>query len=435
MSSFQDPEACSPAEASRLIDREETVNRVLLRANLRGFEVDTAYAKQYLTHAAARIEELVPGLMELGWVTVPKKNIDETDPWRKYSPVRSAITQTLLDEGLINAATWPRTTGGQLSTAKGHLSALNDPRVTAVIEFMELQKNAKDYVQKALESMHADGRVRPETSVLGAATGRMSYREPPVQQFNDPARRAIRAHDWGSIDWTAVEPVTAAALAGQWDYVAKIEAGADPYIPIGRETGLIPDTIPDFPPVGLPKEETEIYDCAKNHKGRKQAKVILLGLMYGEGIKSLSASLGMEPTEARTLQDKVFATIPRVVGYLNSRKDFAGAHGYVFSASGRVLTTTKDKGAWRGYLGQNYTCQGSAYDVLAEAIYEAEQRGLGNHIHLAMHDELIVDAAVQREFEEIMQSAMHALVRVSPEAARHRFCTDANALETCWKKL
>jgi len=433
---------CTRDEAVRLVDREQTVNLVMLRANMRGFEVDTEYGERYLAFARERLTELVPDLLELGWVTDPRP--EEPEPWVRYSADGDAVTRALIVEGVIDPKAWPRTPRGGLSAKAVHLRPVCDPetgkpdaRVGKFVEFKEIQKIAKDYVAKMLDSMHVDGRVRPSTQVLAAVTGRMSYNTPPLQQFSDPARRVVVADKWASIDWTAVEPVTAAALAGQWDYVAKIEAGSDPYIPIGRDAGLIPDDIPDFPPEGMPEKEAEAFDCAKNHKGRKQAKVILLGLMYGEGIKSLSASLGMTIPEAKALQNRVFEVIPLVQQYLDGRAAFTDRNGFVLSASGRFLATTRDKGdgAWRGYLGQNYTCQGSAYDVLAEAIYEAERRGLGDNIHLAMHDELIVDDAHRAEFEGIMQSAMRTLARVAPEAANHRFVTDAHPLETCWKKV
>ncbi len=443
---------CSPEQAAHLMEREQTVNRVLLRANLRGFEIDVEYAQQYLEAARGRLMELAGYLLSLGWVRDARP---DNEPWKRYSLVGEAITDTLVTDGWIDPATWPKTGKGKgkgkgqgkgkgkLSLEKKHLKKCCDPktgelepRVAALIEFKELAKTASDYVVKSLNSMHTDGRIRPSTSVLGAVTGRMSYSTIPLQQFDNAARGIIKANNWVSLDWTAVEPVIAAALAGQWDYVEKIENGADPYIPIGREAGVIPADIPDNPPPGLTEKEAEEFPCAKNHKGRKQAKTVLLGLMYGQQLPSLAKSLNLDIAEAEALQQKVFEVIPRMAEYLHGRKTYAEQRGFVWSASGRLMPIERGyNGEWKGYLGQNYTCQGSAYDMLAETIYEAERRGLGDAIHLAMHDELLVDAAAVPEFQDIMEAAMHSLARVAPEAVNHKFVTDNHALPERWRSV
>lgn len=46
--------------------------------------------------------------------------------------------------------------------------------------------------------------------------------------------------------------------------------------------------------------------------------------------------------------------------------------------------------------------QGSAYDLLAEAIYAMHQEGIAEHLRLAIHDELVVDTEVADEVHRIM---------------------------------
>lgn len=428
------PAVCAPAQVAHLMEREQTVNRVLLRANLRGFELDMEYAEQYLQAARKHLVELADSLLATGWLKVARPS---AEPWKRYTIVDAAVTDALVADGLIDPKLWPRGKSGKLSLDKEHLQKLQaDSRVATLLKFKGLAKTAKDYVVKSMEARHTDGRIRPDTQVTQAVTGRMSYSGIPLQQFDNAARGIIKANNWVSLDWTAVEPVVAAALAGQWDYVERIENGDDPYIPIGREAGVIPADLPDYPPAGLTEEEADAFPCAKNHKGRKQAKVILLGLMYGRQLPSLAKSLNMTELEAGELQRKVFETVPLMARFLHARKAYAETHGFVWSASGRLMPIIRGNfGKWKGYLGQNYTCQGSAYDMLAETIYEAERRGLGNHIHLAIHDELLVDADVLDEFQDIMQTAMHSLVRVAPEAKNHKFVTDNHALTERWRKV
>ena len=61
----------------------------------------------------------------------------------------------------------------------------------------------------------------------------------------------------------------------------------------------------------------------------------------------------------------------------------------------------------------NYVVQGSAYDVLAHTICEMERQGIGDHIQLAMHDEVVVDTEVAELVREIMVTAPVFLSRVA----------------------
>lgn len=433
-------------QALHVFYREQVVNRCLTRANTRGFEVDEAYCQRYYAEATEKLSATVPALVETGWLIPETAAAADAPLWVKYKPNRKAVINTLLAEGKIDPATYPYTAGGTtLSTSADSLETVTatvdgkqvtDPRIVDWLQFVEVQITSRNYVGKVLSSRAGDGRVRSHAHIMDTATGRMTYKELPLQQFNDPGRRCIVARNWVSIDWTAVEPVTAAALAGDWHYVEQVEGGADPYIPVARAAGLIPEGLPDYPPPELSGREADEFPCARNHAGRKHAKVILLGLMYGKGLAALAEELGMNTDAASRLKWRVTSAIPLIDRKLQQQKDLADEKGYISSASGRLLRVVKNPdGSYRGYTAQNYLCQGSAYDVLAETIYAAEQQGIGHKIHLAIHDELVVDADAQEQFEELMQGAMATLARVSVRANDHKFCTDAHALPTNWKKV
>lgn len=437
-------------QAEHVFTREQVVNRCMTRANTRGFDVDEEYCRQYFAEATEKLSATVPALVELGWLVEVPDAGEDAPLWRRFKPVRAAVPDTLAAEGLIDLTTYPRTATGKLSTEENSLRAVTvtmtneagkseqvtDPRIEDWLDFVDVQKTCNDYLEKTLASRAPDGKVRSHANVLNAVTGRMSYEELPLQQYSDAGRRAIAAHNWVSIDWTAVEPVTAAALAGDWTYVSQVEGGADPYIPVARAAGLVPEDLPDYPPQGLTGKEADSFPCARNHPGRKQAKVVLLGMLYGKGPRRLAEELGTDVYSASLLDQRVKATMPLIHRKLECQETVAKQKGYISSASGRLLRVKKDaEGAYRGYMAKNYLCQGSAYDVLAETIFAAEQRGLGHKIHIAVHDELIVDADAQEEFEELMQGAMSTLSRVTVQANEHRFCTDVHALPTHWKKV
>jgi DNA polymerase-1 len=73
-----------------------------------------------------------------------------------------------------------------------------------------------------------------------------------------------------------------------------------------------------------------------------------------------------------------------------------------------IQTSTRTLVA-NGYLSHN--CQGSAYDVMAEAIIGMEDAGIAEHIVLAMHDEIVCKTPVAEEVQRIMLRPPEALCR------------------------
>jgi len=85
-----------------------------------------------------------------------------------------------------------------------------------------------------------------------------------------------------------------------------------------------------------------------------------------------------------------------------------------------------------GYLSHN--CQGSAADVLYDATLRADAEGLTDHIHLWMHDELVVDTVVQDDINRIMQTPPAALVAWA-RTEKVELKTDANPMGMDWKSV
>src|SRR5690606_13295138 len=166
-------------------------------------------------------------------------------------------------------------------------------------------------------------------------------------------------------------------------FLAPFEAGADLYEPIQRAAGI----------------------------DRKTAKVVLLATMYGQGQTKLARTINQTPEAAAQIKRQMPAAMPESAKLMGKISQIAATYGIVITLSGRILTIPQFDGEYAAYKGVNYTGQGSAYDILAETIIEAERRGLGEHIQLAMHDELVVDTPVAAEIEDIMRTPPQALIR------------------------
>jgi DNA polymerase I-like protein with 3'-5' exonuclease and polymerase domains len=85
-----------------------------------------------------------------------------------------------------------------------------------------------------------------------------------------------------------------------------------------------------------------------------------------------------------------------------------------------------------GYLSHN--CQGSAADVLYQSTLELDRQGLSDHIHLWMHDELIVDTSVESDVVAAMQKPPEALMRWA-RTNKVMLRTDANPMGGYWKAV
>ena len=93
-----------------------------------------------------------------------------------------------------------------------------------------------------------------------------------------------------------------------------------------------------------------------------------------------------------------------------------------------IGTTTRTLVA-NGYLSHN--CQGSAYSVLSDTIVRLERAGLGDSIHLALHDELVVDTEAAEAVAEIMRTPPEFLQKWTGGRVPV-FKTDTNDMGTAW---
>jgi DNA polymerase-1 len=271
---------------------------------------------------------------------------------------------------------------------------MTHPLARAFVARKKLVKTDEDYLDKVVELASSAGRIHPSVNLLGAsATGRTSYGTPPLQQFPEPARGIILADEGDeltSIDFSQIEPLIAANLAGEDEIVARFEdptVKADLYTPVAEKAGI----------------------------ARKQAKTVLLGLLYGLGAGKLSVQLGCSINEAYDLRDSVFDAMPRIADWTRQLREDGERHMKVITLAGRILPVPM--GVFDGrrsvqtHKAINYTVQGSAYDLLADCLVEIEKAGLGDAVMLSMHDELVVSTDAASQIRKIMETPPERLCR------------------------
>lgn len=356
---FVDHGATHVEQAEQILDVQEIVHRVMLRRSAVGLAVDTEYLTKYAEQIDQQrnlhVAELAVHGLEGG------------------SGKGAALVKYLNDRGELPAP-WPRTPTGNLRATKDDLDALDHPAAIAQRMLAETDK-IMGYLEKVYRQAEVTGRCHPQVGVLGAsATGRMSYSMPELQQFPKAARAIITDDGQGltSIDWAQIEPVTMALMARDEKFLAPFEAGEDLYEPIQRAAGI----------------------------DRPLAKIILLATMYGQGVVSLAKRISHTEESAAQIRRQMLAAMPKCGKWMSQVQFIADAHGRVITAGGRILPV--DHGG--SFKAVNYVCQGSAYDVLAHAIWEMHQQGLGDHVQLAMHDELVIDTEVADDVQQIMMT-------------------------------
>jgi len=432
------------SEALDLVDREQIINRQHLRRTCRGFLVDPEYLDEYRDTTAAEMRVIEAALESHG-----------------IRPGNSGDLTGYLDEQGLLPEKYPRTLKTRKpSGSKDNLALLNHPIAHQFVEHKEVTHILRDYLDKTMDSADDEGRIHSSVNILAAATGRMSISgDAPLHQFSAPARGIILADNWQearanmehpaldvdgdpvpctckkpkgmvSIDWSQIEPVIVANIAGDTRAIEHYEAG------------------------------NKFYDAIVKFSGiqYKVAKVVLLAQLYGEGITKLAGDLRVTPDEAAEVRDLVWKTLPgskRLAGKRGKLQTIAAQYRLIFTLSGRIVPVPA--GWWpcwdahddqasidrcrkcnnRGMIfsvavhkGVNYFVQGSAYDLLAESEVRIIKAGLGDAIYFPMHDELVVDAEAAHDIRRIMETPPERLCMLANRTPKLR--TDMAHLGERW---
>lgn len=306
------------------------------------------------------------------------------------------------------------TDSGALKVDKGVLMPLADldndwnliearkpnPLADAVLRAKRAGKWRKSYVESFLKLKDSDNRIHPTIGGLQARTARMSISKPPLQQLPSgdwTIRRAMIA-DPGKLiiaaDYSQVEMRVLAALCQDETLMEAIRSGTDLHdFTAARVFG------PDF-----------------TKRQRKIAKAIGFGKVYGGGKATVSRQTGVPESDvapAMAAYDKTFPGIKRYGARLQSRAQYGKRE--VVTVSGRHLPLDRD----RLYAATNYVVQSTARDLLAQAIVDIFDAGLGDTLLLPVHDELIAQAPAEdaedviREIGRLMESTFYSIPIVS----------------------
>jgi hypothetical protein len=315
----------------------------------------------------------------------------------------------------------PMTPGGKPKADKDAVAGIPHP-IARVFEEQKRLDKVEGYLEKCRAMSVMDGRIHPTTEVLAAAHGRSSMRGVEIHQFPAGARGIILPDEGDagtSVDWSQQEPMLGINMAGDHQALTGYEA-------VGEK----------------------IYNGFAPQLSYKVKKVVILGGMYGEGIRKLSIDLGLDigpwvqkidfktkrpvfddetgepvliPSYAagKSLQDEAFASIPRTKAMLGDLKRVAKRFGKVITMNGRVIPIPMGAGFDGGlpgrqtHKGPNYRICGSAADMKTDVIVEATRLGIADQIYFNMHDEFWVSHEIARDVQQIMERPTERLIRMA----------------------
>jgi len=346
-----------PQPDPAVMAREIVAERVVAKLPYLGLAIDGPAVRAQLSDREPRAAAKLTRIRELG--------VENPD-----SPKQ--VTERLRALGAI----LPQTKGGNDSGAKDVLEKLQH----APGELGELAKTIMDWRDDAtvLKNMirpwsrsteHGDCRTYPTIYTLGADTGRMSCVRPNLQQVaREGGLRECIAADPGMLfiaaDFSSVEVRVAAYLSGDRNLIAMVNQGVDLHAVIAEQA----------------------YGPGWTKAQRYNVKRVVFGRLYGGSAPTLAAQTGLDISMVERLVATLDAIAPGLAAWSaqmrqavkNGLREFRTYSGRVIHLDPRLP-----------HKAPNFAIQGTARELLVDALIRWEQGPYAGGVVLPVHDEIV----------------------------------------------
>ncbi|OJF77042.1 MAG: DNA polymerase I [Treponema sp. CETP13] len=318
-------------------------------------------------------------------------------------------------------------TGYSTDTSVLENLALYDVVPQMILSYRGKAKLKSTYVDTLPLLADRKGRIHTSFVQTGAATGRLSSRDPNLQNIpvrEESGRRIRKAfvapegRFLVSADYSQIELVLLAHLSKDKNLCNAFNTGTD----VHKSTAA------------LIFEHENLDEVTADE--RRAAKTINFGVMYGMSAFRLSNSLGIPRTQAQEFINQYFSTYSGVRQFMNEIAESARNTGFVSTIMGRkrIITGINSKnkmvqaGAERVAI--NTPIQGSAADIVKQSMIDVDAALLTSfpsaRILLQVHDELIIECdqqdavAVSALLKKTMENVIKLIVplRVSVESGK-----------------
>lgn len=449
----------------RVLDNERELTKTLFWAERRGVQLDMPFVKLAHADAVAGIKNVLAEIDPIAKPYVDKFNADaiataaekDTKPallanmeWNSSPHLKGLFTMLGIP--------YQYTEKGTASFDKDCLEKSKHPLAAKILEYRRHSKRAHTYLENFLWLADTDGVLHCNFAQGGAQTGRMSCREPNLQ--NVPKRADKKEADF--VLRKCFVPRKGKILVScdydQVEYRLMLD--------YAREMVLINQIVND----GL--DVHDATEAALKLGDRDTAKTMNFMLLYGGGVAKLADALYDIPVPLETLQavarlklynmsrhkdylkDRAlwtalspelqaecvavlrkaekdlrhyFKKLPEVEKFVKNVKKKAKDQGAIFTWLGRVLQYGMNEwGSHDSYKAPNGLIQGGAGDLSKVAVNRCGkflQDYPESFLILHVHDELVFeidekDAAIVGSIVEIMKDAYpHRLIPLTAGAA------------------
>lgn len=374
-----------PGTPEEQYDREMAVQLLMWRCERRGLRIDPVYTD----------------LLREQWVAEAATLREELRGYGLENPSSSKQVAFLLEEGGWEPEEWTETGQPKLDKVV-YAELMKATGLTAevaerVVRYKRLVKWVGTYLDTFLRDRDDTDHLHASINSMQARTGRMSITGPPLQTLPRGAevRNAVipeEGDDLWSADYDAQELRTFAHYSGEAGLIQAIAEGKDMHAYAASMAYRIP--YEEVPP-----------------EARQIAKNVQYARIYGAGPSKMAKTAGVEESEIvhfLTAYDRAFPDVSRFmeqvegVARLRAKQD---GRPWIETWGGRRLGVEEDK----TYALVNYLIQGSCADLLKSKLLDLDAAGLGEHIILPVHDEVLFSFPSGDEGEEMARLAVDVL--------------------------
>ncbi|MBP5211776.1 MAG: DNA polymerase I, partial [Pyramidobacter sp.] len=288
-----------------------------------------------------------------------------------------------------------------------------------LLEYRELAKMSSGFVQPLMAAAGADGLIHSTFEALVTGTGRLSSRDPNMQNLPAYSGWGARIREclvpaapgncFVAADYSQIELRVLAHLSGDPQLIEIFNSDRD----IHTETASL---IFGLPPEAVTKEL------------RRSAKTVSFGLIYGMNVFGLASRLGTDRNSANRIIEAYYAALPGVRDYITTSQAKSLADGYTSTLFGRrrpmdEVSTGNGKRDHQKRVAVNSPIQGTAADITKIAMNKAYARFAGRDVHMVLqvHDSIVCECPrddaerCARELAEVMENAVSLSVPLKTE--------------------
>lgn len=303
--------------------------------------------------------------------------------------------------------------GGYSTDEESLMELVDNPFVAKILDYRGKSKLLSTYVEALPNLVDSSSRIHTNFMQTGTATGRLSSRDPNLQNIpvrEEEGRRIRNAFTAASgkvlisADYSQIELVVLAHLSGDENLCRAFNEGVD----VHKSTASLIYGVP----IGEVTAEM-----------RRSAKTFNFGIMYGMGAYRLARDLGIGFHEADEFIKAYFGIYSGVREFLEKTVRDAESTGFTSTISGRrreirdIASSNKTVREAAVRMAKNSPIQGSAADIVKKAMIDIDdalsENPTGARLILQVHDELIFEC----DDDEKSISDTVALVRDKMEHA------------------